>query len=408
MILRKKVILNVLIETINRFAILLISLILAKGLTVESFGLYTLMTTTISMGQTVIDFGSQNFAVKSIIQNKSFIRFRIVLTAFKYRILGFLIWALFVSIYTLFSNTDSNLFFYIIWGAIYLLNTDWIFKGIGQIIKQSKVFTFFNLLALIGIFIYFKTQSILPYNTVVYITKITPLLLGSIILLNKLRGFNYPILRIGKSYLNNYKFNKTYFIENSYFSLGGVLARVYNASGLLILGFFISIEEIGLLSYAFLVYTIFSMGRGIIISTLFPYICDVDANRLKNIVTKSNLLLSAFYLLIFFVIITPFSGNLLNLIVPSGQLITSSILKNFNLCFILIGINCLSFFNISAIQSIRSGKTFTYLMILGITVMLVTLFSAIYLGFESQSLFMALIAAELFIGFATYFVIWKK
>ena len=275
-----------------------------------------------------------------------------------------------------------NLFFYIIWGAIYLLNTDWIFKGIGQIIKQSKVFTFFNLLALIGIFIYFKTQSILPYNTVVYITKITPLLLGSIILLNKLRGFNYPILRIGKSYLNNYKFNKTYFIENSYFSLGGVLARVYNASGLLILGFFISIEEIGLLSYAFLVYTIFSMGRGIIISTLFPYICDVDANRLKNIVTKSNLLLSAFYLLIFFVIITPFSGNLLNLIVPSGQLITSSILKNFNLCFILIGINCLSFFNISAIQSIRSGKTFTYLMILGITVMLVTLFSAIYLGLK--------------------------
>ena len=408
MILKKVVVLNVFIEIINRFSILLISLILAKGLTVESFGLYTLMNTTISMGQTVIDFGSQNFAVKSIIQNKSFIRFRIILTAFKYRIVGFLVWVLFVFIYTLFSKVDSNFVFYIIWGSIYLFNSDWIFKGLGYILKQTKVFTIFNLIALFVIYIYFKTQNSLSYEKVIYIVKIFPLLLGSIFLIKKLNDFKYPLIRICKNYFKNFKFNKAYFVENSYFSLGGILARVYNSSGLLILGVYISIEEIGILSYSFLVFTIFSMARGIIISTLFPYICDLDVMKLKKIITNANFLVLSFYCLILFTFIIPFLNDFLELLIPSSQPVTPLILSNFNLCFLLIGINCFSFFNISGIQSASSGKVFTFLMGIGIIVMITSLLVLIYLGFASKSLFIALILAELFIALTSYFILWKK
>ena len=405
----KYLILTIFSETVNRAINLFVSLILAKNLTVDAFGLMTIFVSTISMGQTMIDFGSQNFAVRSLLQNKNYIQYKIILNAFKYRLLGLVGWLLFSTIYVYFLDNSINKYYFAIWGIIYFFCTDWIFKGTGKNAKQSIIFAISNglFLGLLMVVLYFRKD--IDINDSILLSKTFPLLMGVIILsfiLLKNNHFSRQI-RLVKSFVNNYKFNKNYFFENLYFTSGGFLARAYNSIGIIVLGTFLSASILGSISYAYIFFSIFSMGRGIIISSFFPIICDMNLHSAKKYIVKSNGIIFLLFVFIIF-IISPFYKEIIALIVPENMLLTDLINNNFVLCLVLIGVNCISFFNIAFIQSFYGGKIFNFLMLAATLIMLFSILVMSFTNFLEYSLFISLIITEFILVGVTNYLIWKK
>lgn len=405
----KYLILTIFSETVNRAINLFVSLILAKSLTVDAFGLMTIFVSTISIGQTMIDFGSQNFAVKSLLQNKNYIQHKIILNSFKYRLLGLLIWLLFSTIYVFFLDNSINKTYFAIWGIIYFFCTDWIFKGIGKNAKQAVVFAISNglFLGLLILVLHFRKE--IDINISILLSKTLPLFMGVVILaflLLKKNSFSNQ-KRLIRSFVNNYKFNKNYFFENLYFTSGGFLARAYNSMGIIVLGVFLTASVVGEISYAYIFFSIFSIGRGIIISSFFPVICEMNLHSAKKYILKSNLiifLVFAFTMLL----ISPFFKEIEALLIPDNMLITNLINNNFILCIILIGVNCVSFFNIAFIQSFYGGKIFNFLMLAATLIMLIGIISMCFTNLRQYSLFISLIITEVILVVVTNYFIWKK
>ncbi len=404
----EKLAITVIAETLNRGITLIVSLVLAKTLTVSDFGQFTIFVSTISIGQTIIDFGSQNFGVKSLIKNKGFIRYKIILTSLKYRLIGLIIWIIFSSCYLILYHTQVNPYYFILWGILYFLSFDWIFKGIGKIAQQAGIFAIVNLFfAILILGLVYLNQEIY-LNKAILISKILPLLVSttifSFIMLSNEITKKVALIKI---FIFKYKFNPVYFKENLHFTLGGFSARLYNSIGMILLGSFLVPSVVGEVSYSYILFTIFSLGRGILVSSVFPTICEMKAIEAKSYVLKRNLILTTLtgisFILFYF-----YQNEIISIFLPDSLTISSIIRSNFYLCALLIFLNCFSFFNLAYIQSFFGGRYFNFIMIIASVVLIVTIISLLTSSYAPYSLFTSLIFTEISIFLITSYIIWIK
>ncbi|MGY0034898.1 hypothetical protein [Pedobacter sp. NJ-S-72] len=94
---------TVLFESLNRFCTLVIVLLVSRNFSVSTYGYFSLFITITSIGQTVIDFGSQNFGVKELIKLKDISAIKgMVRTVSTFRFIGFIVWVLFSIVYSFF------------------------------------------------------------------------------------------------------------------------------------------------------------------------------------------------------------------------------------------------------------------------------------------------------------------
>ena len=94
---------TVIFESLTRFCTLAVILLVSRNYSISDYGLFSLFVTVTSIGQTIIDFGSQNFGVKQLLKTSSPIEvISVVKSVMSFRYLGLSIWIAFSIIYSFF------------------------------------------------------------------------------------------------------------------------------------------------------------------------------------------------------------------------------------------------------------------------------------------------------------------
>jgi O-antigen/teichoic acid export membrane protein len=305
---------TILYETLNRLSTLTIVLLISKNFSIEDYGHFSLFISLTSVGQTIIDFGSQNYGVKELIKsiNNEEINSKIK-TIFEFRIIGLVIWIILSSLYFFVANNNSMFYILLSWGVIYCFYCDWILKGINKISSQALINLISNSFSLFILLLIINYSINLNIDFIITVVKILPLIFAAIFFsfIFKSENLNFPALSFSKNILSGH------FRESFHFLLGSFSARSYNSLGLILLGFFESATILGAVSYAFTFYNIFGMARAIIVNSLYPYYCKLELLKALKLTLLLNLI-SSFAFLIFFISYLFFDKILMYLIVPNS------------------------------------------------------------------------------------------
>lgn len=397
---------TVLFESFNRFCTLVIVLLVSRNFSVSTYGYFSLFITITSIGQTVIDFGSQNFGVKELIKLKDISDIKgMVRTVSTFRFIGFIVWVLFSIVYSFFiedSFTFASLL--ILWGLIYLYYCDWILKGIGKISSQALINLTTNGIALLVLYLLIWKKLDLSNSYIISIAKIGPLLAAAIIsgfFLKWATKTNLVLVAIKRTW------PKSQFNETMLFTTGSFCARAYNSIGLILVGFLTDKTSLGMISYAFTFYNIFSMGRAILITSVYPYFCKLDRKKALKLSLYLNLCATLGFVL-FLIVYLNYSNEIIHIIVPKTTPISEIIRFNFNVGVALIGVVCMSFFTITFLQAFEGGGIFNKLTVYGLIVVLVLNLVSYFLGYLRYSSIVSLLVAESLIALYSYIYIFKK
>lgn len=319
---------TVFFESLNRLCTLIIVLLVSRNFSVSTYGYFSLFITITSIGQTVIDFGSQNFGVKELIKLKEITDIKkMVTTVSTFRFIGFIVWVLFSIVYSFFIE-DSVTFatLLIIWGLIYLYYCDWILKGVGKISSQALINLTTNGIALLVLYLLIWKKLDLTNSYIISVAKIGPLLAAAIISGFFLKWFtksNLVLVGIKKTW------PKSQFNETMLFTTGSFCARAYNSIGLILVGFLLDKTTLGMISYAFTFYNIFSMGRAILITSVYPYFCKLERKKALKLSMFLNLGATLCFVL-FLIVYLNYSDEIIHIIVPKTTAISEVIRFNFN------------------------------------------------------------------------------
>lgn len=396
---------TVLLESFNRFCTLVIVLLVSRNFSVSTYGYFSLFITITSIGQTVIDFGSQNFGVKELIKLKDISDIKaLVSTVSTFRFIGFIIWVLFSVVYSFFIE-DSFIFAFllILWGLIYLYYCDWVLKGIGKISSQALINLITNGVALLVLYLLIWKKLDLNNSYIISIAKIAPLLAAAIIsgfFLKWITRSNLVLVGVKKSW------PKSHFNETMLFTTGSFCARAYNSTGLILVGFLTDKTSLGMISYAFTFYNIFSMGRAILITSVYPYFCKLDRQKALKLSLYLNLCATAGFIL-FLIVYLNYSNEIIHIIVPQTTPVSDLIRFNFNVGVALIGVVCMSFFTITFLQAFEGGGVFNKLTVYGLIIVVVLNLISYFLGYLRYSSIVSLLVAELLIALYSYTYLFK-
>lgn len=397
---------TVFFESLNRLCTLIIVLLVSRNFSVSTYGYFSLFITITSIGQTVIDFGSQNFGVKELIKLKEITDIKkMVTTVSTFRFIGFIVWVLFSIVYSFFIEdplTFATLL--ILWGLIYLYYCDWILKGVGKISSQALINLTTNGIALLVLYLLIWKKIDLTNSYIISIAKIGPLLAAAIISGLFLKWFtksNLVLVGIKKTW------PKSQFNETMLFTTGSFCARAYNSIGLILVGFLLDKTTLGMISYAFTFYNIFSMGRAILITSVYPYFCKLERKKALKLAMFLNLGATLCFVL-FLIVYLNYSAEIIHIIVPKTTAISEVIRFNFNVGVALIGVVCMSFFTITFLQAFEGGGIFNRLTIYGLLIVLALNLLGYFLGYLKYSSIASLLAAEFLIALYSYYYIFKK
>ncbi|EDM34777.1 RfbX protein [Pedobacter sp. BAL39] len=397
---------TVIFEGLTRFFTLAVVLLVSRNFSVATYGYFTLFITITSIGQTVIDFGSQNFGVKELIKLKDITDIKtLVRTVSTFRFIGFVLWVVFSIVYSLFiEDAFSFAVLLIVWGLIYLYYCDWILKGVGKISSQALINMITNGLGVLVLYVLILNKSHLSTDALITLGKIAPLLASGIISILVLRSMtktNLVFQPVQKTW------PKAHFKETMLFTTGSFCARAYNSIGLILVGFLTDKVTLGLISYAFTFYNIFSMGRSILITSVYPYFCKLERHKALKLAMYLNLFATACFV-IFLIIYLNFSDQIIHIIVPSENVISEITRFNFNVGVALIGTVCMSFFTITFLQAFEGGAIFNRLTIYGLIIVVVLNLLSYAFGYLAYSSILSLLVAELLISICSYYHIFKK